>query len=84
MNPYIEQLVAFAILMGAGDEILDRSPEYIRDKFNLCTSNILLHDLAVSLDSSNRSMLQAWCSSWLERCGDPHLNLLQRSYRHGP
>lgn len=59
-----EQLVTFAILMGAGDRIIDKSPKYILDKFEACNQFSSEPFLRGTLDRANRAIFDAWMRKW--------------------
>jgi len=60
----IDQLVTFAILMQAGEGILDKAPHYIIEKFDSCMSFNDPQFLEGLLDSPNLYKLKQWRQRW--------------------
>jgi len=57
----IEGLVVFAILMENGDGIVDKSPEYIMEKYQM---SLILEDPKKLLDPGNLRKFEAWLKKW--------------------
>ena len=62
----VEQLVTFAILMGAGDRMLGKSPDYIWEKFEACTQVGSEPFLRQLLDMRNAAIFDTWIKKWME------------------
>ncbi len=71
----MENIIAFCVLMQNGNGIKDKSPEYVREKFETVLMyvprgrelNIAeLHDPARALDHGNQSVYHAWFAKWME------------------
>ena len=60
----VEQLVAFAILMGANDGIMGKSPDYILEKFEACTQFSSEPFLRALLDRQNVAKFDTWMRRW--------------------
>lgn len=59
------QLVAFAVFMQHGDGIITKSPDYIREKFNLCTATTHPESLQGGMDSENIANFELWRQRWI-------------------
>jgi len=57
----IKGLVVFAILMESGNGIVDKSPAYIWEKFQLAMISPSPEQL---LDQKNRRKLERWLKNW--------------------
>lgn len=55
------ELIAFLILMQNGKGIIDKSPEYIREKMSLLKRGAAA---AQALDHNNLQLLQEWYNKW--------------------
>ena len=63
MKTNMENTVAFCILMENGKGILDKSPDYIMEKFNrLIVENFEIP--GALLDFKNKRKLNEWSSTW--------------------
>lgn len=68
MDKDILQMVAFAILMEGGiSGILGKSPNYIREKFNLCMGESGTNRLTGLLDADNQAILRLWKDRWIPK-----------------
>jgi len=64
-KPTVQQLVTFAILMENGAGIVNKSPDYILEKFNtalFCGDNQLLRGM---LDMTNAVKFNQWLNRWM-------------------
>jgi len=57
----VERLVIFSILMETHNGIIEKSPEYILEKY---TSALSLNDPKALLDIANREKFQLWLETW--------------------
>ena len=58
-------IVAFAILMENGKGILDKSPDYILEKFQRYIQSQGIQ-YSSGLDNSNRKKLEKWIEIWMK------------------
>ena len=61
----VEQLVTFAILMGAGDSILNKSPDYILEKLEACNQVSSEPFLRQLLDRQDATRFDVWMRRWM-------------------
>lgn len=59
----VERLVAFCILMGAKEEILEKAPLYILEKFSSCINYSHPERL---LDPFRKRLMERWKERWLK------------------
>ena len=64
---FVERLVAFAVLMENGDGIVDKSPEYILEKYHQATR---VPDPEQLLDPHNLVKFVKWMNRWRPRPAD--------------
>lgn len=60
----LAQMVAFAILMENNEGIINKSPLYVKEKFDECMMATNPRHLKVIMDSSNRAKFDAWREKW--------------------
>lgn len=61
----LRNLVAFLVLMENGNGVVDKSPDYIMEKFQrYCGKDD--DSLMSGLDSDNKRKLTEWCERWLQ------------------
>jgi len=64
-NVSIQQIVAFTILMESGHGIINKSPVYIREKFDYCMDESNLKHIEGALDPDNQFKLRQWRETWI-------------------
>lgn len=65
----IINIVAFCALMENTGGVMDKSPDYILEKFNrYCTSN--RDEVPWGLDSMRKRIVSDWCKKWLGKAYD--------------
>ena len=57
----LKRMIAFALLMGAKEEILSKSPDYIIEKYDECVHTQLPSSL---LDDVNTEILNRYLKKW--------------------
>jgi len=65
VTPDLLRLVAFLALMQSGEGLIDKSPDYILEKFSTVALNRGNPDPAWALDATNRAIGQAWVDRWM-------------------
>ena len=60
----LEQLVTFAILMESGGGILNKSPDYILEKFEACSQFNSVPFLRTLLDKASQAKFDTWMRKW--------------------
>lgn len=64
-NLIVARLVKFCVLMQNGEGIVDKSPEYIKEKFVRCIEeDDDMQSQLSGLDSSNKKKLIQWLVQW--------------------
>lgn len=63
----VEQLVRFAILMENGQGIVDKSPDYILEKFEVSQTLSDIELLKGGLDMANRAKFERWLNKWMRK-----------------
>lgn len=62
----VKDIVAFCVLMENGEGVMDKSPEYIMEKFNRYCLSEDPDEWHWGLDASNWEKLEKWSSKWLK------------------
>ncbi len=65
-NNNLKNLVAFCILMENGSGIVDKSPDYILEKFRRYVQNPRDDEHKWGLDQPNNLKLELWAIRWLK------------------
>lgn len=60
----IQQLIKFCVLMENGNGIIDKSPDYVLEKFERCKMENDPDLLLSGLDSINRMKVLNWLMKW--------------------
>lgn len=58
------QLAAFVILMESGEGIIDKSPDYIMEKWRFCSGEPNLSYLMGIMDQVNQAKFSEWIITW--------------------
>lgn len=66
-NEDILNLIAFCILMENGEEIMNKSPDYILEKFDTYCKNKTDNAWMWGLDNQNFQKLKEWAKKWQKK-----------------
>lgn len=60
----LANIVAFCILSENNNGVLDKSPDYLFEKFNRYCYTLSDDEFLYGLDANNRQKLQTWLTKW--------------------
>ena len=63
----IINIAAFLALMQNGEGLIDKSPDYIMEKFARYALSPDPHAIDVGLDSTRRALVADWATKWLKK-----------------
>jgi hypothetical protein len=66
MEDKIKSIVAFCVLMESHGGIMDKSPDYVLEKFQRYCMNSNPEEYNWGLDSDNTRKLQEWIDLWMK------------------